>query len=41
MRRTNGAGVGDARYDDDVLPSGAALYAELAVRRLNRLAALV
>jgi hippurate hydrolase len=30
-----------ARYDDDVLPSGAALYAELAVRRLTHLAALV
>jgi hippurate hydrolase len=27
-----------AQYDDDVLPSGAALYAELAVRRLTQLA---
>jgi hippurate hydrolase len=29
-----------AQFDDDVLPSGAALYAELAVRRLGQLAAL-
>jgi hippurate hydrolase len=28
----------NARYDDAVLPDGAALYAELALRRLQRLA---
>jgi hippurate hydrolase len=27
-----------AQYDDDVLPDGAAIYAELAIRRLERLA---